>query len=394
MKWTRFLTVGAAAALLAGGCASHPNTGPGKGTDPNAVPASSVDRPKWEARSDGAPADGRPTPQQVADRAANYAKVLELAGASAPTTTAAGKSSPSSVQFDAPSPAGAPTSDAGPPAATQAVTASAKSPPDPRAQLLATSVKSNPMVDLPLAVPDGEELTTGIRAVDPLGTRLAKRARANPQDPCAQLEYQIYLMLSGGSDSAEPALRSAVGLPSDERDVLSAVIDGLSNFRSAVTADPNLTPTQQIRPLQDMLDRLRSGTDLSLSSLTLCRKISGFGLFDPMSPARFPMGRSSQVLVYCEVDNFLPRHMPDNQWETRLAQRLTLYGAAGTVIWEDKARGVTDVCHSRRRDFYTKEPVTLPPTLPAGEYKLRVTVTDRNANKYAETDVPLWVGGN
>jgi hypothetical protein len=247
---------------------------------------------------------------------------------------------------------------------------------------------------MPMAVPDSAEFAVPSRNVDPLGARLAKKAKANPQDPVAQLDYQIYQMLNGGAEASEPQLMGIVGLPSEERDVIPAIVDGLSNFRSAVSADPNLTPTEQIRPLQDMVDRLRSGTDLALADVTLCKKVINFGLYEPLTPARFPPGRSSQLFVYCEVDNFLPRHNPDNQWETRLAQRVSLLTATGESVWEDKARSVKDTCRTRRHDFFTREPITLPPTLAAGAYKLRVTVTDLNANKVAESDVPLWVAGS
>ncbi len=388
MNVRRSMTVGAVAALLAGGCASQlPSSTPANGSGPGGAPATSADHPKWEAR--GGPSDGRPTPQQLAERAANYAKTME---SPAPATVAASaKSATSSVQFDAPATPAAPSTA---PAPLVATSPAPPVPPDPRAALLAKATQGNP-IDIPVSVPEGAEFTTALRAVDPLGTRLAKRAKAHPQDPGAQFDYQLYVLLSGGTESAEPQLlMSTVGLPPDERDVIAAIVDGISNFRSVVTADPNLTPTQQVRPLQDMVDHLRAGTDLSLGAVALCKRVTGFGLYEPLTPARFPVGRSSPLLVYSEVDNFLPRHMPDGQWETRLAQRVSLYTAAGTVAWEDKARGVTDTCRNRRRDFFTKEPVTLPPTLPAGAYKLKVTVTDRNANKVAESDVPLWVGGN
>ena len=404
MNVRRWIGVGATAALLASGCAAHP--GPAQSqksgtTSPTANPAGSpgsLDQAKWEAHA--TPADDRPSPQQLAERTANYARTMESPAnpstdSPAPHGLASADPSPSAVHFDTPAvaPPARPV-DVSVPALPQ--TPPPAVPPDPRAAVLASATKNNVLSDMPQDVPDSAEFApspSATRGVDPLGPRLAKRAKANPEDPAAQLDYQLYAMLNNGPDAPEATLASAAGLPSDERDVIATLVDGVSNFRSTVAGDPNLTPTQQIRPLQEMVDRLRSGADLTLGTVALCKRVTGFGLYEPLSPARFPAGVSSQLYVYCEVDNFLPRKTADGQWETRLAQRVSLYTADGTVVWEDKARGVSDVCRDRRRDFFTKEPIVLPPTLDAGAYKLKVTVTDRNANKVAESDAPLWVGG-
>ena len=369
----------------------------------------SADQPKWEAGGGGTttPDDRRLTPQQVAERAATYARTMEspanapsAEGSNSRTLTPAG-ATPSSVHFDTPAVVAStprPVDVSVPSLPPATGTPPTPGPVDARAAVLASATKNNVLSDMPQNVPDSAEFAppAASSAVDPLGLRLAKRARANPRDPAAQLDYQLYAMLNNGPSAAasEATLASAAGLPPDERDVISTLVDGLSNFRSTVAADPNLPPTQQIRPLQDMVEHLRSGTDLSLSTVALCRTVTAFGQYDPFTPARFPLGRRSQLFVYCEVENFLPRRTPDNQWQTLLTQQLSLYTAEGVNVWEDRVRHVpTDVSRTPRRDFFTKEPIVLPASLPAGAYRLKVTVKDWNANKVAESDAPLWIGG-
>jgi hypothetical protein len=339
----------------------------------------------------------------LAERTAAYAKTIDSPTPTSPAVGAGGtgvEPKPSSVEFATPSALAGSTDGTTPPTGHSPLTITSNVapgpavPPDPRAAVIASAVRHSPASDTPVTVADGAEFDTRSRAADPLGVRLAKRAKANPTDPLSQFDYQNYLMLSGGSDAGEPLLNSTAGLPADERDVIAGIIDGISNFRSSVAADPNQTPTQQLRPMQDMLDHLRSGADLSVGTVALCKRVTGFGLYDPIAPARFPRSRSSTMYLYCEVDNFQPHHEADGRWQTLLKQQVSLLTAAGTVVWEDKARPVKDVCRNRRRDFFTCEPVTLPPTLAPGSYRMRVSVTDLNANKVAESDAPLWVEDN
>ncbi len=393
MNARHWMGVGTVAALLAGGCAAQrpdPSTGP-RSTDPArpaAGPAS--DEPRWLVN--GQPPKQPLTPEQLAAGAAAYSRSAEPA---VPVTP-----NPSTVKFGAPvdPPAAPPT----PPGSVTAVApVSAALPASPPlapaagAAVLARAAQNNAL-DGPTVLPESADFVTpGSSApLDPLGVRLARRARERPRDPSAQLDYQIYLQLddqANGAGNSRPQLASDAGLPPDEREVVSAVVDGVAAFRTAVHDDPNLTPTQQIRPLQDMLDRLRSGADLAIGTVALCRQVSAFGRYEPISPARFPAGQTSQVIVYCEVDNFLPRQRPDGQWETQLAEQVSLYTAGGRPVWEDAARRVADVCRDRRRDFYAFERVALPSTLAAGAYRMKVTVTDRAANKMAESDVPLSI---
>ena len=408
MRLRRKLGPGTVAALLAGGCAAHPVTPADPPTDRStAAPAKTADpddRPRWEARRDAA---GPATPQQLADRTAAYARQVQTpdpipADRAAPAPRPTPAAPASGVRFDSPK-QDAPAPTVAPPLPSAQTTAQMTAGPtakprDPRVDLLQSAVHNSPLADVPREVPESADfevrpaadpLPPTTAAPDPLGQRLARAARTRPADAAAQLDEQLYALLNGVN------VPPPTGLPPDDRDVIAALVDGVSNFRSGLIVNPNQTPTQQIRPLAAMVDRLRSGSDLAITTAVLCRRVDGFGKYDPIAPPRLPAGHATPVIVYYQVDNVQPRQTNDGQWETRLTQRVSLTTAAGAVAaWADeRPLAIRDVCRERRRDFFAYKRVTFPPTLAAGPYQLRVTVTDPAANKVAEADVPVTIGG-
>ena len=408
MSLRQFLVVMISTAMLAGGCSSQPGS-PHESASP--TPGDLPDT--YEVRRQFR--DG-PSPQQVADRAAAYARTMATGSTPAAqpvasqTALSGGSPAASGVQFDSPTytePTAEPvvlTGSRFAPTVGIAVPPAPRLRGDPHATLLRSAVGANALSDLPQEVPLSADFdtqpkhgATSATTNDPLGKQLSRRARENPRDVISQFDYQLYALIGGGSspdrspDMGGAQLASTVQLSSDDGDVMATVVDGVANYRATVRTNPNLSPTQQIRPLQAMVNQLRTQADLAVTTVAVCRRVDGFGRYDPILPAYIPIGR--QVIVYCEVDNFEPRPMPSNQWETRLTQQVSLDGPDGSVAWSDTPRAVTDVCRSKRSDFFAYERLVLPPSVSAGQYTLRVTVTDRNANKVGESSMPVSVGG-
>ncbi len=226
-------------------------------------------------------------------------------------------------------------------------------------------------------------------AMDPLEFRLAKRVRDNPRDIAAQLDIELLAMLK---DEPSPELENPTTLPHADREMINTLIDGLSEFRSDVREDETMLQAKKIRPLLEMAERLRAEADLAIPTVALCRRVEGFGKYEAFNPARFPAGRESKVIVYCEVENFQSRKISTDWWETRLTQQVTLYTDNGQYVWSDKPREISDQSHRRRNDFYAYELLRLPPDLTIGRYLLKVTMTDENAGKVAEETVPVSIG--
>jgi hypothetical protein len=151
--------------------------------------------------------------------------------------------------------------------------------------------------------------------------------------------------------------------------------------------------SQKIRPLTEMSDRLASQAELAVPVVALCKRVDGFGNYQPIDPPRFPAGRENPVIVYCEITNFESRLNDKRLWQTELTQQVNLYTEAGMLVWPDKSRPVKDECRNRRHDFFLYNVVKLPANLTIGRYLLKVSIEDRTAHRVAESTVPVEIVG-
>src|SRR5205085_1868854 len=65
---------------------------------------------------------------------------------------------------------------------------------------------------------------------DELERLLVKRVKDYPRDVASQLDYQLLLYLR---DQPIPQMAAIAGLPAEDREVVAALCDAVSNFRSA-----------------------------------------------------------------------------------------------------------------------------------------------------------------
>jgi hypothetical protein len=228
----------------------------------------------------------------------------------------------------------------------------------------------------------------GETAGDPLSAKFSRRVKDDPRDVASHLEYQLLQFLK---DEPTPELAALSTLPPEDRELVTTVLDGLTNFRNALRADSNMLLSRKIKPLMDMSERLRSQADLTIPNIVLCRSVDRFGIYDPIEPARFPVGKEQKVIVYCELANFASILNDKQQWETRLTWDMTLYAEQGMSVWSDKTDNVTEDSRSRMHDFFVCKVVSLPKTLPIGRYLLKVSIVDTQSNRVAEATVPLLV---
>lgn len=212
-----------------------------------------------------------------------------------------------------------------------------------------------------------------------------------PRDLGNQLDYQLLRLVR---DEPTPDLANVSQLSSEDRDLLLALMDGLSNFRDAARNDGNVMLNRKIQPLLEMADRLRSQAQLSIPTVALCSQVVSYGVYSPMPSSRFPAGRNNDLIVYCEVANFTSIQGNDSIWRTRLRQEMVLYTDAGLAVWPAKSNAdvFVDQSRNRRHDFFISRLVRLPSSLTAGKYVLKVTLMDEESNRVVEASAPLEIG--
>ena len=80
-------------------------------------------------------------------------------------------------------------------------------------------------------------------------------------------------------------------------------------------------------------------------------------------------------------------------WHTQLKQEMVLYTESGLAVWPEKSnvKLFVDTSHNRRHDFFVARNVNLPASLTIGRYLLKVTLTDDQSNRVAESTTPIEI---
>ncbi len=172
------------------------------------------------------------------------------------------------------------------------------------------------------------------------------------------------------------ALEISSEIPREAQDLLGTLIRAVIGVRSA-TRDPLSTGNEALARVEELRDLLAGRADPVVATLALCRKVVTFGAYEPLPDTDFVAGRSTQAIVYIEIRNFQSERTDEGHHRTALATRLEVLTGGGQSVWRHEEPEVVDVCRRRRTDFFIAQRIVLPPSLPAGDYVLKVLVDDR-----------------
>ncbi len=149
-----------------------------------------------------------------------------------------------------------------------------------------------------------------------------------------------------------------------------------------------------------------ASTGFRIATARLATRVESFGRFTAMDASRVARGRATPVLLYSELDGFAHRTQAglppppaeagviddgSTQWTISIAQRVELYSADGRLVQLIPEQVVKDLAMRRRRDHYLVQRLTLPPTLSAGGYTLKVVATDQATGQTDEANVTFTV---
>jgi hypothetical protein len=128
---------------------------------------------------------------------------------------------------------------------------------------------------------------------------------------------------------------------------------------------------------------------LRISDLQLCRKVFGFGSFEPLADRSVKVGQ--HLLIYCELTG-LQYEARDAGFVSRISSRIEIKPAlGGPALWEQELGAAEDLCRRQRRDYYVNYRIDLPRTLGPGAYTLRFLQTDLVAGCSTTTEIPLEI---
>ncbi len=133
---------------------------------------------------------------------------------------------------------------------------------------------------------------------------------------------------------------------------------------------------------------------VTLRNAALCRRVSGFGVYEPFASHEFIAGQENRMIIYAEVEDFAvaPATTDGGRpgFAVSLEQEVVLYNEAdGLAVWRHDPQPVQDVSRRQRRDFWVVQMVALPANLGVGKYRLKVRVSDLHGSTVDEATLPV-----
>ena len=137
------------------------------------------------------------------------------------------------------------------------------------------------------------------------------------------------------------------------------------------------------------LVRLKTACPITIPKALFVEESAPFGLYR-VQPAAFRPGQTA--FVYLELDNVVSRPLQSGH-EIAVLCRWELLDASGRPALSAQEQLCESRSESPLKDIVLNISVNMPETLPAGDYRLRVVLTDRNgaASDAAEETLPLKI---
>jgi len=143
---------------------------------------------------------------------------------------------------------------------------------------------------------------------------------------------------------------------------------------------------------------------LTVSRAEFATKVDGFGRLNVIDQRRFLPGRSTQVIVYSEIQGFSSSAAGERGtsmangsangfgWVTTLATKVSILAKHdGTEVWTRDWQAVSDTSDVRRSEFFICEKITLSELLTVGTYLMKTTVRDDVSGAVAEKSIEFSI---
>lgn len=207
----------------------------------------------------------------------------------------------------------------------------------------------------------------------------------------SQLDRRILSALRGDYDAARKPLEL---VSAEQQRTATRFIEALIEFRERPGGDVSGDATALLKRIDALRDELVPLSELTVPRLVVCRKVVGYGLYEPITPPVFPPGQNSDLVLYCEIHNLSNQKQSDSSYLTHFDVKTAVLTMQGSVVHESATPGVRTVWREPRPECFIAPILALPGTLSPGDYVVKVTISDRIGGKVAEGRTTLRVGKN
>jgi hypothetical protein len=254
---------------------------------------------------------------------------------------------------------------------------------------LASSTASPPLAEAPATKPASSPASDHLLAPCPVASRTKDHAVAVVRatvEP-GRIPPTRVQDVTARPDSSDPP--TAFAGPPDPS-VLRASLKPrplTSQARPAAVSTAKPSVPDAVKPASSPAERADQ-VPFVVGEPKLCRRIHGFGTFEPVEGKELKAGLP--VLVYCELTGL--RYQPrETTYVSRLSSRVELYARDGSRVWEQALGETEDECRSRRTDNYLGCRLVLPGSLSPGDYRLKLIQTDLVGRQSASAELPMTI---
>ncbi len=216
------------------------------------------------------------------------------------------------------------------------------------------------------AVPTGASLD---------GLIASLRDRMSGQPPQVQDEFRLRLLYLAAGKTQE-ATTPGEHMDPVQAELIGATFKAFSAARQALL-EPDKGGGSALAYVSELQRLLGQQLGVTIPRMALVTRVTSFGDYEAIAPLRFKAGQELHAYVYTEVANFRSEPADDGRIRTLLSEKVEVFDAAGTCVFERVEPNIEDRVRSPRRDFFIPFPVQLPARLAPGEYVLKVTIEDR-----------------
>ncbi|QDU44095.1 hypothetical protein Mal52_25730 [Symmachiella dynata] len=242
----------------------------------------------------------------------------------------------------------------------------------------------------------GQSIGTAEREVAQL------RPGMNNDSPASRdfIENNVYLrMLYLMSDQPAQQARAwepIPGIDPAQQEFWQYTLYGMSNYfdRNPQLVGPERY-SEAVKSFTRATNKLSSLANLEIGDIALCSSVTNFGNYKRIEPEEFSPGQ--QVVLYAEIRNFSTRLTDENLYLTTLAPTIEFLipgngPMSGRAVQNAiEMQPTEDLCKYPRRDFFIASLFSIPRDLAQGRYVLKLTVTDKLGQKFAESTLNFKV---
>lgn len=268
-------------------------------------------------------------------------------------------------------------------------------PPTPASQPAAEPAPREPTAgelatETPASVKASENTTAEVRALaEQLRQKLqAAEATAHSSDNRIDLAHKQRLV-SLILEDLEAAQQPIEELNPAAQDYIASTLQSLheATDKSGNPID-NRRFTRALESHREAASSLARLANLELRNAAFCTEVESFGLVTRF--ANYQFQAAQQVLLYCEIENFVSRRSADG-FETKLQGNYEIIDSRGRPVVDQLLPEDTDVCGNQRHDFYIAYRLNMPRNIKPGKYELNLVVEDMHGQKIGQTKIEFEI---